>query len=1126
MESTSELVPNTVADKTVGAVEVPEKTNDKNVVEEHVTITVKKRIEGDKVVEEKTVTEKKAVEKTDSNSAEQEEVEEIVEEVEVEDDEAEGEEGVDQKITEEVVETPDGGQTKTITVTTVKKTTPGNTKTVVTTTSVTKETPTSTSTIIMTTPPTPTTEEVKTETTEDDDKRTKEIEEVNEHEDVKKEPEVKEVNEHEDVKKEPEVKEVNEEKVVHEAEEEEEEEEEEEDEEEEEEEEEKLNDKKVNEVKKSEESDQQNKDQVQIPERDSQPEQVTPVKEETVVDAPSDLPQNNQNETASKQDSNIKAEENIAALKQRELELLKKQQELAKEIEQQRILAQKLANENLLKQQQQQSNNLSSIPATTYQPTSNVSKYSTFEEKQDNNVFTRKSETFETRESTNVSKKIDLHKIFTPATDAEEILPKNHYHQYQQPRPSTSPSILPAYTDAAKHRVQLNLHQEQLLEKYAKPGLKVVQTPWEAALNSGSASAAFVEEQKLSPYQTAPLTPSPTPQLYDASQGNLPIQSASTVPDSYRKPYSSDDYNKYPTQTTPLQQTQYERQQYSGTNSQRELAYKPSIPQGWKAPSMSLPKVGFEEVSHNGNNCTSNEIKGFDQQYISTVLESAKSYEEFNAVDETELINLIREDVKEVSYNCTTATSSKTSKNTLSTEEHQFVNHLVKSPELRLSPIPISTQVIYDNAVQELHMKQQKQLKKEKTSKTIETCDNHSEDVNEKAEKVNVRKQLQQYEDLHRQFAEQIEKEEQLQRKREYAKLKALQKNNNKKLPNKQDDSPKSIVSQISEQQHAENEEEYVKVPVKDLITNFEQQCQQQVPSSCSTVENNINLEQQQHIENNIDHVETQNEDLYMPKEIPLQSYAPPPVSTGVSSPIPPFSTNYESNQNNTYKPLSSSPLAPYSAPEPAPAVNKTYSGGGSTFPVGKPYQQGFSSSYGSNQPPKQQYLPPQSYQKVPQNTSQNIPQVNFNPSPLPYDKLAKFENQPADDGHYIHSPTSRVSHLNVRGSKVRNTSPAPFGGSYNRSYTPSSEPHHYGGTPSHSPRPLSSLQQYSGHNTPNSYPSIRSNQILNAPSYNTSARGWGCNTGASTDYHHTQSHISAPKPQIVNAASMPYTDF
>lgn len=127
------------------------------------------------------------------------------------------------------------------------------------------------------------------------------------------------------------------------------------------------------------------------------------------------------------------------------------------------------------------------------------------------------------------------------------------YHQYQQPRPSTSPSILPAYTDAAKHRVQLNLHQEQLLEKYAKPGLKVVQTPWEAALNSGSASAAFVEEPKLSPYhQTSTLTPSPTPQFYDASQGNVPVQSS--VPDSYSKPYSSDDYSKYPTQSAPLQQ--------------------------------------------------------------------------------------------------------------------------------------------------------------------------------------------------------------------------------------------------------------------------------------------------------------------------------------------------------------------------------------------------------------------------------------------------------------------------------------------------------------------------------------------------------------------------------------------
>lgn len=77
-------------------------------------------------------------------------------------------------------------------------------------------------------------------------------------------------------------------------------------------------------------------------------------------------------------------------------------------------------------------------------------------------------------------------------------------------KPATSSSILPAYSDAGKHRLQLNLHQEQVLEKYVKPGLKVVKTPWEAALETGSASTAFIDDvrrtqhtstQTLSPAQ-------------------------------------------------------------------------------------------------------------------------------------------------------------------------------------------------------------------------------------------------------------------------------------------------------------------------------------------------------------------------------------------------------------------------------------------------------------------------------------------------------------------------------------------------------------------------------------------------------------------------------------------------
>ncbi|XP_065370685.1 interaptin isoform X5 [Calliphora vicina] len=1106
MESTSEVVSNSVADKSVCAENT--KTDQQSVAAD-VTITIKEHAEEDKKSEvvEMTVAEKKAVE--ESSSTDEEEVEEIVEEVVVEDcDEAE--DGVNQTIKEEVIDSTDGGQTKTTTVVTVEKVTPAGTKTVVTTTSVTKETPTATTTII-TTPPTPTTEDVKMQQTEAAVPM-KVVSEVKKEESIELEEEVSE-EEEEEVEEE-EIKKEDNEKIVE-----------------------------ATDLNKSEELSQQqlHEDQI-VQEAESQPKETTPVKEQSVVDAPSDVPQlneqennkqNNLNNTLkdiiSSIDSNIKAEENIAALKDRELELLKKQQELAKEIEQQKLLAQKLANEN---QTQQQINNSfkhqqSNVTSKTYQPISNVSKYSTFEEKQDENVYSRKSETYETTESTNVSKKIDLDKIFTPATDSEEILPKNHYHQYQQqPRPSTSPSILPAYTDAAKHRVQLNLHQEQLLEKYAKPGLKVVQTPWEAALNSGSASAAFVEEQKLSPYPTSTLTPSPTPQLYDASQGGVPVQSTPTESGSYSKPYSTTDYPKYQTYTASVPQAQHEQQQYSGTNSQRELAYKPSIPQGWKAPSMSLPKVEHQSDI---------DIKRVQQQqHITSVIAAAKSCEEFNTGDEIELIDLIRENVQEEYNNCTTTTTTQVSNHMLSTKEHQFVNHLIKSPELRVSPLPISTQVKYDNAVQELQMKQL-QIQQQESNKPAATCDNHHEVVNEKEEKVSVRKQLEQYEDLHRQFSKQIQQEELLKKKREAAKLKALQHNSKKSANNITNISPKSTEQQISQQQQQDDEDDYIKVPVKELITNFEQHCLQEeelnTPSTPATynLKDNIYLESEQQIKTN-EITERHNEDLYMPKEIPLQSYAPPPVAA-IPSSVSPFSSNvgYESTQNTTYKPLMTTPMAPYSLPESAPATNKPY-GGGSTFPISKPNQHGFASTYGSNQPPKQQYLPPQSYQTRTENTSQNIPQVNFNPSPLPYDKLAKFENQPADEGRYINSPPSINSHLNVRGAnKLRNVSPAPFGGSYNSPCTPSSDTHYYGGTPSPvSPSPLSSMQQYSGHNTPNlTHPSVTSTQILNAPSYNTSARGWGCSGGTSTGYqHHPRSHLPASKPQVVNAASMPYTDF
>ncbi|XP_023036527.1 uncharacterized protein LOC6650798 isoform X5 [Drosophila willistoni] len=413
-------------------------------------------------------------------------------------------------------------------------------------------------------------------------------------------------------------------------------------------------------------------------------------------------------------DVNIKAQEKISKLKEQELQLIQKQQELANQIRQQQILAQQLIAQNELKQQQL-----------------NAQQQSV-------------SQAYEVKESTNVSKAVDLRKIFTPATDAPEILPKNRklyassafyspslhptvedqvelarrishslsdisnqkskgqsmfvnrkkrsvkwvhegcaqeddnafethslykenseasmtpeltklekmplklimnprgqmrdynslkesinieagllspdncaelitalqlhkgrgaelfakrrkkaenwvvdetnagthspsgipdYQQYQ-PRPISSPNIVPAYSDAGKHRVQLNIHQDQLIEKYSKPGLQVVKSPWEAALQTGSASSAFQEETRYR--SQTPIVSAASPSNYDRedfsySGSNRPFLPPPSAPVQQEVPYNK------PSVPTPV-------------NPQRELAYKPSVAQGWGGRNVELPR--------------------------------------------------------------------------------------------------------------------------------------------------------------------------------------------------------------------------------------------------------------------------------------------------------------------------------------------------------------------------------------------------------------------------------------------------------------------------------------------------------------------------------------------------------
>ncbi|XP_070138449.1 uveal autoantigen with coiled-coil domains and ankyrin repeats isoform X10 [Drosophila bipectinata] len=259
-------------------------------------------------------------------------------------------------------------------------------------------------------------------------------------------------------------------------------------------------------------------------------------------------------------DVNIRAQMQLAKLKAEEQKLIDKQNELTHQIQQQQQLAQELSLQNQIKLKQ-----LEQMPAVESKIQPNLLECNPKTSFKDHN---------------NPLKTVDLRKIFTPATDTKEILPKNHYQQ-NQIRPATSPNILPAYSDAGKHRVQLNIHQNQLIEKYSKPGLQFVSSPWEAALQTGSASSAFLEPCKNETIATPHYSENGAKDLIDISQRTqhdtfVTNQGISENVSSL----SSRNVNVPP-------------------NTQRNLAYTPSVAQGWGGPNVKLPNGLFvpKEIS-------------------------------------------------------------------------------------------------------------------------------------------------------------------------------------------------------------------------------------------------------------------------------------------------------------------------------------------------------------------------------------------------------------------------------------------------------------------------------------------------------------------------------------------------
>ncbi|XP_032579824.1 uncharacterized protein LOC6619496 isoform X9 [Drosophila sechellia] len=389
-------------------------------------------------------------------------------------------------------------------------------------------------------------------------------------------------------------------------------------------------------------------------------------------------------------DINIKAQEKITQLKEQELKLIQKQNDLANEIHKQQILAKQLSAQNQLEHNDCQSGELD--------------LHSQYQNERGGPTSTLYQKNIASKEYANVSKTVDLRKIFTPATDAAEILPKNRklyassafysptlhptvedqvelarrishslsdisnqtskgqsmyvnrkkrsdkwvhegrsqgndainpfkensetkstmevaklekiplklimnpngkvrdynslkdlinveagllspdncaelitalqlhqgrdFQQYQQ-RPVLSPNILPAYSDAGKHRVQLNIHQNQLIEKYSKPGLQVVQSPWKAALQTGSASSAFLEDTKSFSPPALTAIPSSQTDSKDWTDANEPMPHGSS--------------RRHTNASSP-------RSVIVPSNPQRDLAYTPCVAQGWGGRSVELPK--------------------------------------------------------------------------------------------------------------------------------------------------------------------------------------------------------------------------------------------------------------------------------------------------------------------------------------------------------------------------------------------------------------------------------------------------------------------------------------------------------------------------------------------------------
>ncbi|XP_060661280.1 putative uncharacterized protein DDB_G0290989 isoform X4 [Drosophila nasuta] len=670
-------------------------------------------------------------------------------------------------------------------------------------------------------------------------------------------------------------------------------------------------------------------------------------------------------------DINIKAQEKIAHLKEQELELIEKQKQLTNQIHQQQLLAQKLIAQNQIKENElkrsqeiQQQQKVQNENLNQYRQESVLETYA-------NNYNQIQDDIYKTKESSNLSRTVDLRKIFTPATDAPQILPKNHFQQYPA-KPPLSPSILPAYSDAGKHRVQLNLHQDHLIEKYSKPGVTVVKSPWEAALQTGSASTAFLQDPTYSNKQTATSSfGSPVHFKQDVNDFSEPTHSYSRPPtfsNSILSNTIAEESNK------KINDTRLLNQRNLPCNPQRELAYKPSVAQGWGGRNVELPKEYFDEkIGYNNNSDDlTNYLSGRNNILV--------------------LKNLNLNHTNSQQHNSNNLYTNNTT-NPVFIDSNDEVLQRLYQLELFQKRLTLGFGIELEN-----NQIQSKMLSG--SQKLVVTTDS----VNKNSGQHNFSQNM----------------------------------------------SMSNIPAESKNCELAKNYEENNEFAnVRELICSFEKQSlrDHDAKNFKSIINGNYELTANEN-ESVFEMGDTSViEGLYVPKEISLTSYAPPPVQQGSSI------ANYAKGCST--------------------GIGETLKG----FPISN-------TGLYSSQPPKQQLYGQQSYVKGP---------TSFSPSPIPYEKLSKFEE--TSNQRSLNQSFINVDKMNGY-NNVRNVTPAPFGTELeNRNYPPQS----------------SVYKNKRVHNAPvTSFPS---------QSFNNCARGWSVGSG------NQQNLVFSPKGQV-SANRLPYSDF